>query len=396
MSSTDIAELIHEMTAYDNSHEPKPAFNEPATVYGMVISFMVISYVCVALRIYSRIRLRCLGWDDFFVVIFRMTATIGSIFLCLSLEDGFGEHLLKVGFEKFTRFQIKFYVCLVTYTISTALTKLCILTQCLRIFEPGSRARLICWIGLAVSALWGLAFSFCALFPCFPVSGFWRWEAPARCYGFGSKVSWQLAGTFTAHAGSNVVLDAMVLALVVPLYFRKDLVGKQRLGIGLLLLLGFIVLLISIWDLQTIIEHQAGTKPVLDPTWYGPKAIILAALEVDLASICVSIPTFWPHLTQSLLGNIFVTREVHITHQHRRLSGDSYSYASSTTSPGHYELQRRPTLSRRHSRVDSGAIVVRVSSDGLKPTTTNVMTHDKHYQDDFVLNSVVPPNMHDK
>lgn len=43
---------------------------------------------------------------------------------------------------------------------------------------------------------------------------------------------------FAAHTGSNVVLDALVLGIVVPLYFRRETAWKQRLGIGLLLLLG--------------------------------------------------------------------------------------------------------------------------------------------------------------
>lgn len=48
---------------------------------------------------------------------------------------------------------------------------------------------------------------------------------------------------------------------------------------------------------------------------------MLAALEVDLASIVASIPVFWPLLTESW-GAIFVTQEVHVTRHHRRLSGE--------------------------------------------------------------------------
>ncbi|KAI4869092.1 hypothetical protein F4820DRAFT_464640 [Hypoxylon rubiginosum] len=383
MSAGSTAELIRLMTAYDNSHEPRPAFNNRSTVYGLVIPFMVISYICVTLRLYYRIKLRCLGWDDLFVVLFRISATIGSIFLCLALNNGFGEHILTIGIDNIVAFQKKFYVCLATYTISTTLMKLCLLSQYLRIFEVGSRARLICWAGLVISGLWGIAFSFCALFPCFPVSGFWDWTSPARCYGFGSKIPSEIAGTFAGHTGSNVVLDAMVLAIPVPLYFRKSTAGKQRVGIGLLLLLGVIVNLISIWCLQTIVDHKAGTYPVLDPTWYGPKSITLAALEVDLASICASIPTFWPILSQRLLrvggagaGSIFVTQEVHITHQHRRLSSDDDENNKDSTAT-RYELQPA------HSRADSttslgGASIARVASNKSSLTIAR-----RNYHDDF-------------
>ncbi|KAI0181958.1 hypothetical protein GGR52DRAFT_568168 [Hypoxylon sp. FL1284] len=340
MSAGSKEELLRLLTAYDNSHEPRPAFNNKSTVYGLVVPFMVISYTCVILRLYYRIKLRCLGWDDLFVVLFRVSATIGSISLCLALNNGFGEHILTIGLDNIVEFQKKFYVCLATYTISTTLTKLCLLSQYLRIFEAGTRTRLVCWAGLVISALWGIAFSFLALFPCFPMSGFWNWTKPARCYGFGSRVPAETAGTFAGHTGSNVVLDAMVLAIVVPLYFRKTTALKQRMGIGFLLLLGVVVNLISILCLKSIIEHKAGTYPVLDPTWYGPKSITLAALEVDLASICASVPTFWPILSQRLMGMgaVFVTREVHVTHQHRRLSDDDDGESKRATASS-YELK---------------------------------------------------------
>ncbi|KAI0381498.1 hypothetical protein F5Y04DRAFT_62551 [Hypomontagnella monticulosa] len=397
MTAGSTAELIRLMTAYDNSQEPKPAFNYPSTVYGLVIPFMIVSSICVTLRLYTRVKLRCLGWDDLLIVLFRISATIGSIFLCLSLNNGFGQHILTIGIENIVEFQKKFYVCLATYTVSTTLMKLCLLSQYLRIFKPGTRSRLICWVGLVIAALWGIAFSFCALFPCFPVSGFWNWTSPAHCYGFGSKVPSEIAGTFAGHTGSNVVLDALVLAIPVPLFFRNSTAWKQRLGIGLLLLLGFVVILISIWCLQTIVKNKAGTYPVLDPTWYGPSSIILAALEVDLASICASIPTFWPHLSQGLFGGIFVTQEVHITHQHRRLSSDSYSTSPSSVivgvagdGGGPFELQHSRAGSRASlATAGAGTAIVRVSSAKTLPL-------DRHYRDDFVLSSVIPPGIYDK
>ncbi|KAI2632389.1 hypothetical protein GGR54DRAFT_33533 [Hypoxylon sp. NC1633] len=379
MADGGMEELIRLMTAYDNSEEPKPLLNYPATVYGLIIPFMVVSYICVVLRIYTRVKLQCLGWDDLFVVLFRVSATVGSIFLLLALNNGFGDHVLTIGMDNIVEFQKKFYVCLATYTISTTLMKLCLLSQFLRIFEAGTQARLICWIGLGISAVWGLGFSFCALFPCFPVSGFWDWTSEARCYGFGSKVPAEIAGAFAGHTASNAVLDAMVLAIPIPLYFRKTTTWKQRLNISLLLLLGVIVNFLSIWRLQTIVENKAGTYPVLDPTWYGPKSIILAALEVDLASICASIPTFWPIFRQRLRGgNIFVTQEVHITHQHRRLSSEDDPY----------EMQ--PPFGR-HSRMNSEA-----SLNGTVVRITSKTVQDKRSRDSFILDRVLPLGMHNK
>jgi hypothetical protein len=76
----------------------------------------------------------------------------------------------------------------------------------------------------------------------------------------------------------------------------------------------------SIWRFATTIEHQATTYPTFDPTWYGPIIIVMAGLETASACICASIPVFWgPMLasTSQLLGEIFVTKEVHVTTEHR-------------------------------------------------------------------------------
>ncbi len=76
----------------------------------------------------------------------------------------------------------------------------------------------------------------------------------------------------------------------------------------------------SVWRFATTIEHQAATYPTFDPTWYGPVSIVMAGLEIASACICASVPVFWgPMLgtASQLLGQIFVTKEVHVTTEHR-------------------------------------------------------------------------------
>ncbi|KAI1754776.1 hypothetical protein F4782DRAFT_538859 [Xylaria castorea] len=299
---------------YDNSHDIPSAFNSKSTVEGVLITFAIISWACVALRLHTRFRLRCLGWDDLFVVLFRVV-----------FDNGFGQHFYDIGKANQIGFQKKFYVALLSYTISTTLMKLCLLSQYLRLFYDDQRARKVCWFFIVLSALWGIAFSVIAIVPCVPVAGFWDWDAKARCYGFGSRVPNEIGGTYAAHVSTNVILDLIVLAIPIPLYFQTFKYKKQRIGFSIMILLGVGINIISIWRLHTIIETRAGTYPVIDPTFYGPQSIVLAALEVDLASIVASIPVFWPALTQSW-NAIFVTQEVHVTHHHRRLSGDEHQF----------------------------------------------------------------------
>ncbi|KAI0472493.1 hypothetical protein F4859DRAFT_107802 [Xylaria cf. heliscus] len=345
---------------YDNSHDTPNVFNNQSTVEGVLITFAIISWTCVCLRIHSRFRLQCLGWDDLFVVIFRVTGTVGTTFLLLLFDNGFGKHFYEIGKANQVAFQKKYYVALLSYTLSTSLMKECLLTQYLRLFCDDPRARRVCWFFIVLSALWGTAFFVIALVPCVPIWGFWDWDSSARCYGFGSKVPNEIGGTYAAHVATNVVLDIIVLAIPIPLYFKTFKQKKQRLGFSIMIFLGIGVNIISIWRLHAILDTRAGTYPVIDPTFYGPQSIVLAALEVDLASIVASIPVFWPMLTQTF-GSIFVTQEVHVTHHHRRLSGDDTHHQ--------FELSSRRS-SRTRGGSDGSLKLVIMDTDGQSRSST--------------------------
>lgn len=80
--------------------------------------------------------------------------------------------------------------------------------------------------------------------------------------------------------------------------------------------------MMSIWRLQSIVETRATTLPTFDPTWYGTTPIVLSSMEVHLATICASLPVFWPILKKNLGPYIMVTHEVKVTREYRRWDGD--------------------------------------------------------------------------
>lgn len=69
---------------------------------------------------------------------------------------------------------------------------------------------------------------------------------------------------------------------------------------------------LCIWRLAETVLNRAGTSPTFDPPWNAPVIMVLAMLEVNLSSICASVPVFWPVLTAQI-GRVFVTREVSVT-----------------------------------------------------------------------------------
>ena len=82
------------------------------------------------------------------------------------------------------------------------------------------------------------------------------------------------------------------------------------------------VILLSAWRIQDTVYHRTGWYPTHDPTWYGPKSIFLIVLEVQVASICASVPIFWPILSAHL-GAIFVKHEFTVDYEPRD-SDDAY------------------------------------------------------------------------
>lgn len=104
-------------------------------------------------------------------------------------------------------------------------------------FDKKTRLRRTCWVVLVVTMIWGITFIVIAAVPCVPVSAFWN-RGSGTCYGYGSINTPSLQGIYTTHNATNVLLDLIILAIPVPLYFDKSTPWKMRMGIGCLLMLG--------------------------------------------------------------------------------------------------------------------------------------------------------------
>lgn len=149
------------------------------------------------------------------------------------------------------------------------------------------------------------------------------------------------------------------------------------------------ITMISIWRLATIIAHRAATWPTFDPTWYGPISIELATLEVNFASICASMPVFWPVLTASL-DKIFVTQEIKIERVHRfETVDDSIELQREVSGRGpgsgsEAEAGEAPRGGSLHSRVGSEASLNR-SMSGQRAGT-----RQDHYMDEYIAAQVDP------
>ncbi|KAK6956054.1 hypothetical protein Daesc_001324 [Daldinia eschscholtzii] len=374
--------LLERIGIYNNLDEPIPSWNRPGVIATVTASMLCISSICVLYRLYIRFFvLRAKGWDDYFVLLYLVSGLIGGISLCLAPQYGLGQHFVTLDYGDMQSYLKVFYVTNASYNLSATLIKMSLLFQYLRVYRSGG-LRTTCIIMLVVVSFWGAAYSFMGWVPCFPVSGYWNMGIGARCYGFGSTNADEVFKTYISHTTVNTVLDMIVFAIPVPLYFRPGTVRRTKLGLIGLISMGAIVNGLTMWRLATLVEHRATTSPTFDPTWYSPISIVLGAVEVNVASICASVPIFWPSL-KARLDEIFVTREVTITLNRRsnRFSsdiGDAIQLHHTASEEGGNRWNRCP------SRAGSESSQSRLA--GLAP----VEKKRQHYMDDFILNQVDP------
>jgi hypothetical protein len=288
--------------------------------------------MAVGFRLHTRLRVvREPWWDDLFVFLaavinlVSVIAFLGGMWnsLCFlahladnisGIKYGLGHHLVYI-MDKLQTLMKYLYVTNAAYHTTTALIKVSLLLQYLRIFRQGI-LRYICIILLVLVASWGLAFSFLAWFPCLPVSGFWNRTASSKCYGFGYRTMDETKMTLFAFAGTNMFFDIVIFAIPLTEYFRPGLRKKQLLAMTGLFAVGLLVVLMAILRLWSVFKHSSDTIQSFDYSWWYCETLLVSCLEVDFAIMCASMPIFWPAVVANF-NAIFVTKEVHITHQDR-------------------------------------------------------------------------------
>ena len=133
------------------------------------------------------------------------------------------------------------YITNAGYQTTAFLIKVSLLCQYLRFFTEGIR-RQLCIILLGILTLWGIAFSFMAWVPCFPVYGFWNRlsNPPPTCYGFGYRTISESKSFVLAFAATNMSFDIAIFLIPLSEYFRPGLRRKELLAMTGLFSMGFL------------------------------------------------------------------------------------------------------------------------------------------------------------
>lgn len=83
---------------------------------------------------------------------------------------------------------------------------------------------------------------------------------------------------------------------------------------------------VAVGRMISLSMNRAGTIPVIDMSYFTPFVYIFGVLEVNLAIIAASVPTFWPVIAKIAANKIFVVNEIEIHVE--RASRDSFGSGS--------------------------------------------------------------------
>ena len=156
----------------------------------------------------------------------------------IGVKHGLGQHLIFI-FSTLPAAMRWFYVANAAYTSTTVCIKLSLLRQYQRFFRESYR-RVVILIVLVIVIVCGIAFSFMAWFPCFPIRGFWdkTMSPSAECYTFGYRTTVKAKPTLLTFAVSKLFLGIVVFLIPPTEYFRFSLKRKQVLAMTSLFAVG--------------------------------------------------------------------------------------------------------------------------------------------------------------
>ncbi|KAF2016638.1 hypothetical protein BU24DRAFT_492692 [Aaosphaeria arxii CBS 175.79] len=247
----------------------------------IVVSFTILSSICVALRFFTRIKLvRELGLEDWFILVSMCLSICMAACQVMQAKWGNGRHMIFLDLTAAVMILKYLYFSILTYTASLTFTKLSILLQYRRIFAV-QKMRLPIYIAMGICAAYGITSVFTGIFDCVPVDAFWDLtkKPTARCVN--ETTLWY------SNAGLNIATDLLVAILPIKAIWDLQLPKKQKIALVFILTIGWFVCVVSILRLHALVELAQNPQ---DTTWYSTATAYWSAIEVNLGIVCASTP----------------------------------------------------------------------------------------------------------
>ncbi|RAL11712.1 uncharacterized protein BO97DRAFT_391819 [Aspergillus homomorphus CBS 101889] len=259
------------------------ATDEQQWAIATTTSVTVLAFLCVVLRIVSRLeRKQKLWWDDW-MIIFSMGwnfVVVGFIFAMI--HEGMGVHADKLPASQVILIAKFLVVAEILYVFNLVWTKLSILLMYYRIFHFAYFKRWAYIIGTFVIC-WVICITFLFIFICVPVQKLWYPSLPGHCI---SQV-----GTWIANATSTIATDLVILFLPLPQVWKLQLRMSEKVALTIAFGLGFFVVFASAYRFTVLFSYTAA-----DSSYTLAPTVGWTAIEMSAGIVSACLPTVRPAL----------------------------------------------------------------------------------------------------
>ena len=184
------------------------------------------------------------------------------------------------------------YAAQLCQTLTFTFTKLSVLFLYQRIFT-GDIFRRALYIMYSIVIMWGIAFFFCNLLQCWPISTNWA------LFGYDPNSCIETTTMYLAQSWSDVLTDVMILSMPAPCIWALQMSTKHKIGVIAIFLTGILTVgagvakLVVYYHIQyeSLVVGNPDISYILTPSLYWPM------VESSLGIVGACLPLLRPLFT---------------------------------------------------------------------------------------------------
>ncbi|PNS14421.1 hypothetical protein CAC42_3707 [Sphaceloma murrayae] len=254
----------------------------------VLILFTFASTFTIALRIYTRTRLiKAFGPDDWVMVVAQLGFFHYLGFQFAEIVFGTGLHRSKLTIDNAERGLKYWYLCALSYSLTTVFVKVAIGLFLLRFTTNRIQTGMIWAINISCVVV-GLGYFIFLSLTCYPFAFYWDLDPNATGYCFTPKV-WLDVGY--AMAACNVVADSVFAIIPMVIVWNTTMKRKTKVGVCILLGMGSVAVVGTI--VRTVYGHtfsQYKNEFLFETCLIA----ILSTVELGLGITAANIATLRP------------------------------------------------------------------------------------------------------
>lgn len=249
--------------------------NKKSTIIGLNTAFIVVSTTAIVSRLLIRVFLiRSIGADDFLITI-ALVLALTHASLCIVLTNyGEGLHMQYEQPSDIPTYTTILLILGLLYNLCQMFIKLSYLTLYLR-HAITTAAKSVVYFLMALVSAFGIATSITSMALCIPNEKLWTPDLPGRCIN--------IKAYYISATALNIFFDLIIFILPIPTLWTLRLPKSQRIGLVGVFGVGLIVIIASIFRLQTTVSLLDTPAYLTDNTWDTVNTLDWSAVEIHVA-----------------------------------------------------------------------------------------------------------------